>query len=412
VGCWKGKRVMLSHGFISQDKGIETALEALAHLKHRFPELIYVILGQIHPLANGDYYQRLVERVSKLELGDRVVFITKYVSVDQLKEYILASDIIVAPYLNKKQIVSGTLTYSASLGRPILATPFVYAREFENCVDLFGFKNDTQLVNSLLSILHNHTKWEFMGKKCTELAQRTFSWSKIGDKMKEVVHHVLQNPDSLNKRGILQVTPPSNATSPPSKEPATSFIFSHFIAQEPLPPLSDATETVVVITLTECVSQDVLITRISLLLGIPPAQIEVLDYEGCRRKRSLEQDIAFVFAIAAESQSEANELADELVETLEENTEALGLSAVQGVRSVQVRERVSPVSTPTTDPSSPSSPSSPGSPSSTATLSPQAGGDGGLSVGAQVGIAIVVLVVVFVIVAVVIVVLIRKKWKG
>ena len=40
-----------------------------------------------------------------------------------------ASDIYVTPYLNMAQVTSGTLSYAVAVGKPVIATPYVHARE-------------------------------------------------------------------------------------------------------------------------------------------------------------------------------------------------------------------------------------------------------------------------------------------
>src|SRR5687768_1882037 len=44
-----GKQVLLTFGLLSPNKGIEYALRALPEIIQKFPNLVYIVLGQTHP---------------------------------------------------------------------------------------------------------------------------------------------------------------------------------------------------------------------------------------------------------------------------------------------------------------------------------------------------------------------------
>ena len=71
-------------------------------------------LGATHPMVKktqGEVYREyLLNMVIELGLENNVVFHNKFVEIEELCNYIMASDIYVSPYLSREQIVSGTLT--------------------------------------------------------------------------------------------------------------------------------------------------------------------------------------------------------------------------------------------------------------------------------------------------------------
>ncbi len=128
-----GYTVLSTFGLLGPDKGIEYAIRALPEIVARHPDVVYLVLGQTHPgqrkYAGESYREMLMGMVDELGLRDHVRFYNRYLSMSELLRFLQATDVYVIPYLNPKQIVSGTLAYAVASGKSVVSTPFVYARE-------------------------------------------------------------------------------------------------------------------------------------------------------------------------------------------------------------------------------------------------------------------------------------------
>ena len=129
----QGREVLLTFGLLGPGKGIEYVIEALPAIVRRFPNVIYLVLGATHPhlvAREGESYRLGLERLAEDRgVKDNVIFFNQYVSLDDLKEFISATDIYLTPYLNEAQITSGTLAYVFGAGKAVVSTPYWHAQE-------------------------------------------------------------------------------------------------------------------------------------------------------------------------------------------------------------------------------------------------------------------------------------------
>ncbi len=76
------------------------------------------------PIARA--WRRLAE---SLGVADNIAWENRFLDTEELLDQIELCDIYLAPYPNLQQITSGTLAYAVALGRAVVSTPFVHARE-------------------------------------------------------------------------------------------------------------------------------------------------------------------------------------------------------------------------------------------------------------------------------------------
>lgn len=128
-----GRTTISTFGLISRGKGVEYAIDAMQAVVAAHPEALYLVLGQTHPMvrrSEGESYRRELEaRIAEYGLADNVKLVDKYLSYDELLDYLSASDMYLTPYLDMSQIVSGTLAYAVGCGKAVISTPYLYANE-------------------------------------------------------------------------------------------------------------------------------------------------------------------------------------------------------------------------------------------------------------------------------------------
>ena len=117
----EGKKVLLTFGLLSPNKGIEIVLRALPEVIKKHPDVAYIILGATHPhilKMHGDEYRMMLQQlVRKLGIGEHVIFQNRFVELKELCEFLGIADIYVTPYPHEAQITSGTLAYAMGTGK-------------------------------------------------------------------------------------------------------------------------------------------------------------------------------------------------------------------------------------------------------------------------------------------------------
>ena len=195
-----GKKLLLTFGFISRNKGIETVISTLPMLIKDYPDVFYVVLGKTHPGVlrhEGEAYRHSLKQLIKtLKLEDHVLLLNEFVDEPELFKYLAACDIYITPYLNEAQITSGTLTYAMGAGCAVVSTPYWHASELLDNPEkgrLFPFQDVSGLARVLNDLLGQPEVLREIQNRAAEYGQR-ITWPKIGRKYAELVTDLLLRP--------------------------------------------------------------------------------------------------------------------------------------------------------------------------------------------------------------------------
>jgi glycosyltransferase involved in cell wall biosynthesis len=191
-----GRTVLSTFGLLSPGKGIEYAIEALSGVVRRFPNVLYLILGETHPKERekqGESYRVfLEEKVRRLGLEDHVHFVNRYLSQEELVQYLAATDIYLTPYLNPEQVTSGTLTYALRFGKIVISTPYLSAREaLQNGTGiLVPFRNATAIQEALLELLEHPERMHVIEARAKNTGI-AYSWDRVGQEYAKLFERIL-----------------------------------------------------------------------------------------------------------------------------------------------------------------------------------------------------------------------------
>ncbi len=187
----EGKKVLLTFGLLSPNKGIENVLQALPSVIRKHPDVTYIVLGATHPnilKAHGEEYRiSLQQLVRKLNISDHVIFQNRFVELKELCEFLGTADIYITPYLEEAQITSGTLAYAMGTGKAVISTPYWYATEMlaEGRGIIVPFKNPDAVAEQIVYLLDNDVNRHTIRKKAYTFC-RDAIWKEVSRKYLEV----------------------------------------------------------------------------------------------------------------------------------------------------------------------------------------------------------------------------------
>ena len=157
-------------------------IEALPAIVERHPKTTYLVLGATHPHIverEGEQYRlSLQRRIRELGLEEHVLFRPRFVELNELLEYIGASDICVTPYLSMEQITSGALAYALGSGKAVVSTPYWHAEELlaDGRGRIVPVRDSAALSREILDLLDNPVELNAMRKRAY-LYCRSMTWS-------------------------------------------------------------------------------------------------------------------------------------------------------------------------------------------------------------------------------------------
>jgi glycosyltransferase involved in cell wall biosynthesis len=194
----KGKTVLSTFGLLSRSKGIQHVIKALPEVVEKYPEIVYLVIGETHPEVRkfeGEHYRKeLIKLVDDLDLYENVKFHNRFLSERELIEYLQATDIYITPSLEPNQISSGTLVYAMGAGKAIIATPYLHAQEaLADGRGLFcKFRDHRSITDDINQLLEDEEQKRNMQRKVYNYS-RDFTWAAVAKRYAELFRRMVNS---------------------------------------------------------------------------------------------------------------------------------------------------------------------------------------------------------------------------
>lgn len=206
------KIVLSTFGLLSKGKGIEYAIRALPKLLKKYPNLLYLVIGETHPKVRkreGESYRnKLLKEVKKFGLKEHVKFYNKYLPLSEIVSYLQATDIYLCTNLDYNQISSGTLSYALGCGKAIVSTPIAYSKEVlknERGV-LVELKSPSSYYAAIDKILSDK-EFKMRLERNAYAFSRKMIWASVASKYLEIFNHVVRlREETIEKYPTIKLT--------------------------------------------------------------------------------------------------------------------------------------------------------------------------------------------------------------
>jgi len=179
-----GRKIIMTFGLISRNKGIEVMLHAMPAISRAHPDALYVVLGTTHPEVVKQegcrYLNQLRRIVRELDLREHVAFYNEFASPERLYTFLQAAHIYVTPYLQKEQLTSGTLAFAVGTGKAVVSTPYWAAEELlaqgRGCLVPFG--DSEGMASEIVGLLGDAERLKTLQDRAYEYG-RSITWPKV-----------------------------------------------------------------------------------------------------------------------------------------------------------------------------------------------------------------------------------------
>ncbi len=201
----EGRIVLGNINLLSEQKGIDYSIEAVAKIAKKYPEVLYLVIGQTHPniLKNeGEKYRNSLKRkIKKLGIEKNVRFINRYLSIEELVEWLKAIDIYITPYLDKQQSSSGALAYAVGAGKICISTEYLYANEIlANKRGIFvPFRDSDSIAKTVINIWGNEKRKTKMQEKAYRYG-RFMTWSSVALQHLDFFTEIIKKHEIKNRK--------------------------------------------------------------------------------------------------------------------------------------------------------------------------------------------------------------------
>ena len=118
-----GRPVVSTFGFLLPHKGTLELLKAIEIVRQTIPDVLLVAPCALHPDAtSGRYADQCQNEIIHADLTRNVSLVTEFLSDDEARALLAASDVIVLPYADTPESSSAALRFVLGIGAPVITT--------------------------------------------------------------------------------------------------------------------------------------------------------------------------------------------------------------------------------------------------------------------------------------------------
>lgn len=203
-----GRKILMTFGLLSPGKGIEAVIAALPAIIVDHPETLYCIVGATHPnllAREGEAYrERLHDLARSLGVERHIHWTNAFLETRDLLDLIEAADIYITPYPGAAQSTSGTLSYAVALGKAVISTPYIHAKELlaDDHGIIVPFDDSASIADEVGRLLRNPEA--LLALQLRAYAKgRDMIWPEFAARCREVIEDArVREPDLTSKAGV------------------------------------------------------------------------------------------------------------------------------------------------------------------------------------------------------------------
>ena len=194
--------VISTFGLLSEGKGIEYTIKAMPKIVEKHPNALFLVIGETHPQVRkhkGEKYRnKLIGLAKELNLQDNVKFYNKYLALQEIIEYLEATDVYVNAALNPDQITSGTVAYVIGAGKAILSTPSIYGKEMmkDGKGIIVPFRDSNAIAREINMLIENPEQMRTLEKNAYKFGSK-MRWNNVASEYLNTFKNVINIKETV-----------------------------------------------------------------------------------------------------------------------------------------------------------------------------------------------------------------------
>ena len=189
---YPGKCVIASFGLVTREKRIEPVLEALAELRWYYPNLVYVIAGEV--AAHYD----LQSQIDRFNLKG-IVKITGYLDRAAFHQYLSRADVVVNLRYPSAREMSATLLRALAYGKPVLMSRLQHLMEIPETAAI-RIRPDHELedvFHHLWQLIENGSLRKRKGEAAAKFIRENHSPEQMRNSYRELIETAIARKESF-----------------------------------------------------------------------------------------------------------------------------------------------------------------------------------------------------------------------
>ncbi|OGX25447.1 MAG: hypothetical protein A3D10_09525 [Omnitrophica WOR_2 bacterium RIFCSPHIGHO2_02_FULL_48_11] len=190
IGLPQDKKLILLFGHLRKDKGIATAVKALALLPDQ-DTAVLVIVGKPHPAFDMDSLRR---DISVPQLKDRVILKDQWIEDSLAELYYKSADVVLLPY--DASYTSAVLVYAFSCGAATVVSNIYELTEFvvegDNAL-IFHAGEPADLAQKLRQLITNPVLAQRIARSAKHVADNEWKWEATAAVQKKIYKELFSN---------------------------------------------------------------------------------------------------------------------------------------------------------------------------------------------------------------------------
>lgn len=128
------RHIVGSYGFLLPHKGIEKTIQAIALLREKYPDILYIASCSLYDKdLSRNYYNSCRDTIRRLHLEHNVMMFTDFLAPEESAILLQACDTMVMAYDPTNESASGAVRFCVGVKRPLITTKQSIFKEFDDC---------------------------------------------------------------------------------------------------------------------------------------------------------------------------------------------------------------------------------------------------------------------------------------